>query len=62
MQVANGKPIADLWQGYADPMAWVAILWASLGPGALAAFLQTQVLTYAWCGVVLTDRRPCCCM
>lgn len=46
--MANGKPIVDLWQGYADPMAWVAILWASLGPGALAAFLQTQVLTYAW--------------
>jgi len=41
--VASGQPVAALWQGYADPLAWGAILWASLGPGALAAFLQTQV-------------------
>jgi hypothetical protein len=41
-QVASGQPVAALWQGYADPLAWGAILWASLGPGALAAFLQTQ--------------------
>ena len=43
MQVASGQPITALWAGYADPLAWGAILWASLGPGALAAFLQTQV-------------------
>ena len=43
VQVASGQPITALWAGYADPLAWGAILWASLGPGALAAFLQTQV-------------------
>ena len=41
-QVTSGQPITALWAGYADPLAWGAILWASLGPGALAAFLQTQ--------------------
>ena len=41
--MASGQPISALWAGYADPLAWGAILWASLGPGALAAFLQTQV-------------------
>lgn len=32
-----------LWQGYAEPAAWVALVWSALGPGALAAYLQTQV-------------------
>lgn len=32
-----------LWQGYREPAAWVALIWSALGPGALAAYLQTQV-------------------
>ena len=34
-----------LWQGYREPAAWVALIWSALGPGALAAYLQTQVCT-----------------
>ena len=36
---------AMLWQGYREPAAWIALVWSALGPGALAAYLQTQVLT-----------------
>jgi hypothetical protein len=32
-----------LWQGYGEPAAWLALIWSALGPGALAAYLQTQV-------------------
>ena len=57
VQVASGQPITALWQGYADPMAWGAILWASLGPGALAAFLQTQVRLRSQCDHARAFRR-----
>lgn len=32
----------QLWPGWQNPMAWVAITWSALGPGALVAFLQAQ--------------------
>ena len=34
---------ALLWRGYREPAAWIALVWSALGPGALAAYLQTQV-------------------
>ncbi|CAL5219340.1 g1154 [Coccomyxa viridis] len=33
---------ALLWRGYREPAAWIALVWSALGPGALAAYLQTQ--------------------
>ncbi len=42
MQAASGRPLVSLWEGYADPAAWLVLLWSAVGPGALAAFLQTQ--------------------
>lgn len=35
--------LTELWEGGLQPQAWLLVLWAALGPGALAAFLQTQV-------------------
>lgn len=43
-QLAGGSVI-DFWQGWHQPQGWILVLWAALGPGALAAFLQTQVST-----------------
>lgn len=42
MQALLSRPLANLWEGYADLAAWLVILWSAVGPGALAAFLQTQ--------------------
>ena len=38
-----GGVLRDFWDGITEPQAWLLVLWAALGPGALAAFLQTQV-------------------
>ncbi len=38
-----GGVLSEFWQGISEPQAWLLVLWAALGPGALAAFLQTQV-------------------
>ncbi|CAK0743539.1 hypothetical protein CVIRNUC_001478 [Coccomyxa viridis] len=40
MQTPQGPAL--LWQGYQEPAAWLALVWSALGPGALAAYLQTQ--------------------
>ena len=29
--VQQGEPVADLWQGYRDPLAWLVLLWPALG-------------------------------
>lgn len=42
-QVVSHEALLGLWQGYADPAAWLVLIWSAVGPGALAAFLQTQV-------------------
>lgn len=34
---------AQLWPGWQNPAAWLAIVWSALGPGALVAYLQSQV-------------------
>lgn len=36
----------DYWTGWSNPWAVLAIVWSALGPGALVAFLQSQV---QWC-------------
>lgn len=33
----------DYWSGWNNPWALLAIVWSALGPGALVAFLQSQV-------------------
>lgn len=33
----------DYWSGWRNPWALLAIVWSALGPGALVAFLQSQV-------------------
>lgn len=45
-QVASHESLVSLWEGYADPGAWLVLLWSALGPGALAAYLQTRVSTF----------------
>ncbi|KAK9908711.1 hypothetical protein WJX75_001852 [Coccomyxa subellipsoidea] len=40
--VASHESLVSLWEGYADPGAWLVLLWSALGPGALAAYLQTR--------------------
>ena len=42
-QEVSHESIAGLWEGIAQPTAWLLVFWSALGPGALAAFLQTQV-------------------
>lgn len=32
----------QLWPGWQNPMAWLAVVWSALGPGALVAYLQSQ--------------------
>ena len=44
VQMRTPQGPALLWQGYREPAAWIALVWSALGPGALAAYLQTQVL------------------
>lgn len=39
----SGQGVASLWEGVGQPFAWLLVVWSALGPGALAAFLQTQV-------------------
>lgn len=39
----TGGTVTGFWEGIAEPQAWLLVLWAAVGPGALAAFLQTQV-------------------
>ncbi|BDA41739.1 hypothetical protein COCOBI_02-5320 [Coccomyxa sp. Obi] len=41
-QVVSHESLVTLWEGYADPAAWLVLLWSALGPGALAAYLQTR--------------------
>ena len=33
----------NYWSGWNNPWALLAIVWSALGPGALVAFLQSQV-------------------
>jgi hypothetical protein len=46
-QVVSHEMLRTLWGGYASPVAWLVLAWSALGPGALAAFLQTQVTSNA---------------
>lgn len=39
---ANARS-TDYWSGWNNPRALLAIVWSALGPGALVAFLQSQV-------------------
>lgn len=43
VQAVSHESLLSLWAGYADPAAWLVLLWSALGPGALAAYLQTMV-------------------
>ena len=38
----SGQSI-DYWSGWSNPWALLAIVWSALGPGALVAYLQSQV-------------------
>lgn len=42
-QVAAGQPAAQLWPGWQRPEGWAIVLWAALGPGALASVLHVKV-------------------
>ena len=53
---ANARS-TDYWSGWSNPWALLAIVWSALGPGALVAFLQSQVRR---CDV-LACRNYCLC-
>jgi drug/metabolite transporter (DMT)-like permease len=40
---AAGHPISDLWPGWHRPEGWGIMLWAAVGPGALANVLLVKV-------------------
>lgn len=52
---ANARSI-DYWSGWNNPSALLAIVWSALGPGALVAFLQSQVQ----CCDLLACSNCCC--
>lgn len=41
--VAAGQPVAALWPGWRQPEGWAIMLWAALGPGALASIMLVKV-------------------
>jgi hypothetical protein len=41
----DGLPLVTLWKGYNNIGAWALIVYSALGPGAMAALLQTVVRT-----------------
>ena len=43
LDVIGGKS-TDYWSGWNNPAVLLAVLWSALGPGALVAFLQSQVM------------------
>ena len=40
---AEGQGIESLRGGWHEPAAWAALLWAGLGPGAVASYLHIMV-------------------
>ncbi|KAL4855369.1 hypothetical protein ACK3TF_004102 [Chlorella vulgaris] len=40
--VAAGQPMAALWPGWRQPEGWAIMLWAALGPGALASIMLVK--------------------
>ena len=43
LDVIGGKS-TDYWSGWSNPAVLLAVVWSALGPGALVAFLQSQVM------------------
>lgn len=39
---AAGQPVTALWPGWRQPAGWAIMLWAALGPGALASVLHVR--------------------
>lgn len=39
----QGQPLAALWPGWQQPEGWAILVWAALGPGALASVLHVKV-------------------
>lgn len=52
---AEGEGPSALWGGYADPASWLILLWAGLGPGALASYLHVQVRS-AWAAAAVVHK------
>ncbi|PRW51150.1 Drug Metabolite transporter superfamily [Chlorella sorokiniana] len=42
LQLAAGQPAAQLWPGWQRPEGWAVVVWAALGPGALASVLHVK--------------------
>ena len=56
MQMRAPQGASLLWQGYREPTGWVALIWSALGPGALAAYLQTQVCTLHPTSIMIAEN------
>lgn len=54
---AQGQGLESLWGGWHEPAAWAALLWAGLGPGAVASYLHIKV----WRGWVPECREGIAC-
>ncbi len=60
MQVVSHEPLSRLWEGYREPAAWLVLVWSAVGPGALAAYLQTQVGRLPPAPHIMPRSTPCC--
>ena len=56
---AAGQPAAQLWPGWQQPQGWAIVLWAALGPGALASVLHVKVCQEGWVLANLSSLFPC---
>jgi len=54
LDVIGGKS-TDYWSGWNNPAVLLAVVWSALGPGALVAFLQSQVMHR---GTISIQVRP----
>jgi hypothetical protein len=62
LQLANsGQSLLALWPGWQQPRGWAIMLYAALGPGALASVLHVKVSRGVCLGVpVFADLSVCC--
>lgn len=60
----EGRPLTSLWEGWANPVAWGALVWSAVGPGAIASYFHVKVSAIShfsslslpvWCVRVMGD-------
>lgn len=54
---AQGQGLESLWGGWHEPASWAALLWAGLGPGAMASYLHVKVRAKEECSMAGRSLR-----